>query len=96
MQNRKTIQNAYTEKFSEPNARNDGISETSSFPRCNTKAINVRLTKATETEAKAYTPGVLLNISIMSPIKKENVIVQLGDSVVGNFKMKYRNRNGVA
>ena len=93
MQNRKTIQNAYTEKFSEPNARNDGISETSSFPRCNTKAINVRLTKATETEAKAYTPGVLL---IMSPIKKDNVIVQLGDSVVGNFKMKYRNRNGVA
>ena len=31
MQNRKTIQNAYTEKFSEPNARNDGISETSSL-----------------------------------------------------------------
>ena len=62
MQNRKITQNAYIEKYPDPNERNDGTNETSSLPRCNTKAINVRLTKATETDAKAYIPGFLLNI----------------------------------
>ena len=88
MQNRKITQNAYIEKYPDPNERNDGTNETSSLPRCNTKAINVRLTKATETDAKAYIPGVLLNISITSPIKNDRVIVQLADNVVGNFMMK--------
>ncbi len=44
----------------------------------------------------AWVPYVSENISIIKPMKKDNVISQFRFNENGNFIMKYINNNGVA